>query len=207
MKNTLTLGFGTMMLSVVLFGFLAYIVARTHYFARWAFALVTWIPFMIPGIILGYMFFPLRTPVSQFLYGGKILLVLIVALTTMTFAVQILKSSLLQLGGDLEEAGRVMDGSFSFTLRRIVVPLMLPTAAVVAVMVFGSVNRQVSSIVLLTTAQSEPLSVLQLGYLMSEDFSAASVVGTILVGLGLTLAIAVRKLGYRFGAQYLEGRL
>ena len=42
---------------------------------------------------------------------------------------------------------------------------------------------------------------------MSEDFSAASVVGTILVGLGLTLAIAVRKLGYRFGAQYLEGRL
>jgi len=74
-------------------------------------------------------------------------------------------------------------------------------------MVFGSVNRQVSSIVLLTTAQSEPLSVLQLGYLMSEDFSAASVVGTILVGLGLTLAIAVRKLGYRFGAQYLEGRL
>jgi len=162
---------------------------------------------MIPGIILGYMFFPLRTPVLQFLYGGKILLVLIVALTTMTFAVQILKSSLLQLGGDLEEAGRVMDGSFSFTLRRIVVPLMLPTAAVVAVMVFGSANRQVSSIVLLTTAQSEPLSVLQLGYLMSEDFSAASVVGTILVGLGLTLAIAVRKLGYRFGAQYLEGRL
>jgi iron(III) transport system permease protein len=209
MKNTLTLGFGTMTVSVILFGFLAYIVARTHYFARWAFDLVTWIPFMIPGIILGlgYMFFSLRTPFLQFLYGSKILLVLILALTTMTFAVQILKSTLLQLGPDLEEAGRVMGGSFWFTLRRIVVPLMLPTAAVVAVMVFGSVNRQVSSIVLLTTAQSEPLSILQLGYLMSEDFSAASVVGTILVGLGLTLAIAVRKLGYRFGAQYLEGRL
>ena len=209
MKNSLTLGFGTMTLSVVLFGFLAYIIARTNYFARWAFDLVTWIPFMIPGIILGlgYMFFSLRTPFLQFLYGSKILLVLILALTTMTFAVQILKSTLLQLGPDLEEACRVMGGSFWFTLRRIVVPLMLPTAAVVAVMVFGSVNRQVSSIVLLTTAQSEPLSVLQLGYLMAEDFSAASVVGTILVGLGLTLAIAVRKLGYRFGAQHLEGRL
>jgi iron(III) transport system permease protein len=209
MKNTLTLGFGTMTVSVVLFGFLAYIVARTHYFARWAFDLMTWIPFMIPGIILGlgYMFFSLRNPLLQFLYGSKSLLVLILALTTMTFAVQILKGSLLQLGGDLEEAGRVMGGSFWFTLRRIVVPLMLPTAAVVAVMVFGSVNRQVSSIVLLTTAQSEPLSVLQLGYLISEDFSAASVVGTILVGLGLTLAIALRKLTYRYGAQHIEGHL
>ena len=164
---------------------------------------------MIPGIILGlgYLFFSLRTPFLQFLYGSKILLVLILALTTMTFAVQILKSSLLQLGSDLEEAGRVVGGSFWFTLRRIVVPLMLPTAAVVAVMVFGSVNRQVSSIVLLTTAKSEPLSVLQLGYLMAEDYSAAAVVGTILVGLGLILAIAVRKLGYQFGAQDAEGRL
>jgi iron(III) transport system permease protein len=192
-----------------LFGFLAYVIARTDYFARSAFDLVTWLPFMIPGIILGlgYLFFSLRTPFLQFLYGSKILLVLILALTTMTFAVQILKSSLLQLGPDLEEAGRVMGGSFWFTLRRIVVPLMLPTAAVVAVMVFGSVNRQVSSIVLLTTAKSEPLSVLQLGYLMAEDYSAGAVVGTILVGLGLILAIAVRRLGYRFGAQYAEGRL
>ena len=202
-KNTIMLGFGTMALSVILFGFLAYVIARTDYFARSAFDLVTWLPFMIPGIILGlgYLFFSLRVAL-QFLYGSKILLVLILALTTMTFAVQILKSSLLQLGPDLEEAGRVMGGSFWFTLRRIVVPLMLPTAAVVAVMVFGSVNRQVSSIVLLTTAKSEPLSVLQLGYLMAEDYSAGAVVGTILVGLGLILAIAVRRLGYRFGAQY-----
>lgn len=209
LENTLILGFGTMALSVVLFGFLAYIIVRTDYFARWAFDLVTWIPFMIPGIILGlgYLFFALQTPFLQFLYGSKILLVLILGLTTMTFAVQILKSSLLQLGSDLEEAGRVMGGSFWFTLRHIVVPLMLPTAAVVAVMVFGSVNRQVSSIVLLTTAKSEPLSVLQLGYLMAEDYSAGAVVGTILVGLGLILAIAVRRLGYRFGAQHVEGRL
>jgi hypothetical protein len=34
---------------------------------------------------------------------------------------------------------------------------------------------------------------------MAEDYSAASVVGTILVGLGVILAVAVKKAGYQFG--------
>jgi iron(III) transport system permease protein len=84
-------------------------------------------------------------------------------------------------------------------LRHILLPLMLPTLAAVAVMVFGAVSRQVGSIVLLTTGESEPLSIMQLGYLMAEDYSAASVVGSILVGLGVLLALVVRKSGYQFG--------
>lgn len=202
LNNTMVLGLGTMAVSIVACGLLAYVIARTNYFARWAFDLVTWLPFMIPGIVLslGYMFFSLDTPLMQFFYGTKFLLVVILALTVMTFSVQMMKSTLLQLGFDLEEAGRVNGGSRWFTARHILIPLMLPTAAVVAVMVFGSVSRQVGSIVLLTTAESEPLSVLQLGYLRSEDYSAASVVGTILAGLGIVLAMMVRKSGYKFGA-------
>ena len=201
-KNTLMLGFGTMAVALVVHGLLAYVIARTNYFLRWAFDLVTWLPFMIPGIVLslGYMFFSLHSAFTQFFYGSRALLILILALTVMTFAVQMLKSALLQLGADLEEAGRVNGGSFWFTLRRIVIPLMLPTTAVVAVMVFGSVSRQVGSIVLVTTGDTEPLSVLQLGYLMAEDYSAAAVVGTLLVAMGVLLAVLVRKSGQQFGA-------
>src|SRR5262249_43670573 len=195
LKNTLTLGLATTVLAVVFFSLIAYIVARTDYFLRWAYDLITWLPFMIPGIVLslGYMFFSLSNSFTQFLYGTKYLLVLILALTVMTFSVQMLKSSFLQLGADLEEAGRVNGGSFGYTMRHILVPLMLPTMAAVAVMVFGAVRRQVGSIVLLTTTGTEPLS------LMAEDYSAASVVGSILVGLGVLLALVVRKSGYQFG--------
>jgi iron(III) transport system permease protein len=195
------LGLATMVLAVVFFSLIAYIIARTDYFLRWAYDLITWLPFMIPGIVLslGYMFFSLSNSFTQFLYGTKYLLVLILALTVMTFSVQMLKSSFLQLGADLEEAGRVNGGSFGYTMRHILVPLMLPTMAAVAVMVFGAVSRQVGSIVLLTTSDTEPLSIMQLGYLMAEDYSAASVVGSILVGLGVLLALVVRKSGYQFG--------
>jgi iron(III) transport system permease protein len=202
LRNTLTLGFATMAVSVVAYSLIAYVIARTNYFLRWAFDLLTWLPFMIPGIVLslGYMFFSLHSSLTQYLYGTKILLVLILALTVMTFSVQMLKSTFLQLGADLEEAGRVNGGSFWFTLRHILLPLMLPALAVVAVMVFGSVSRQVGSIVLLTTGESEPLSVRQLGYLMAEDYSAASVVGSLLVAMGVLLAVLVRKSGRQFNA-------
>jgi iron(III) transport system permease protein len=201
LKNSLTLGVATMVVALVFFSLIAYIIARTDYFLRWAYDLITWLPFMIPGIVLslGYLFFSLNNSVTQFLYGTKYLLVVILALTVMTFSVQMLKSSFLQLGTDLEEAGRVNGGSFGYTVRHILVPLMLPTLAAVAVMVFGAVSRQVGSIVLLTTGDSEPLSIVQLGYLMAEDYSAASVVGSILVGLGVLLALVVRRSGYQLG--------
>ena len=158
---------------------------------------------MIPGIVLslGYMFFSLHSSFTQYFYGTKFILVLILALTVMTFSVQMLKSTFLQLGADLEEAGRVNGGSFWFTLRHILLPLMLPATAVVAVMMFGSVSRQVGSIVLLTTGESEPLSVLQLGYLMAEDYSAG--VGRrqpCWSAMGVLLAVLVRKSGQQFGA-------
>ena len=201
LKNTLVLGFSTMAIAIVAYGLLAYVIARTQYVLRWAFDLVTWLPFMVPGIVLslGYMFFALHSSFTQYVYGTKLLLVLILALTVMTFSVQMLKSTFLQLGADLEEAGRVNGGSFWFTLRHILLPLMLPAIAVVAVMVFGSVSRQVGSIVLLTTGESEPLSVLQMGYLMAEDYSAAAVVGTLLVSMGVLLALLARKSGQQFG--------
>ena len=201
LKNTLVLGFSTMAIAIVAYGLLAYVIARTQYVLRWAFDLVTWLPFMVPGIVLslGYMFFALHSSFTQYVYGTKFLLVLILALTVMTFSVQMLKSTFLQLGADLEEAGRVNGGSFWFTFRHILLPLMLPAVAVVAVMVFGSVSRQVGSIVLLTTGESEPLSVLQMGYLMAEDYSAAAVVGTLLVSMGVLLALLARKSGQQFG--------
>jgi iron(III) transport system permease protein len=202
LKNTLILGIATMAVSVFAYSLIAYVIARTNYFLRWAFDLVTWLPFMIPGIVLslGYMFFSLHSSFTQYFYGTKFILVVILSITVMTFSVQMLKSTFLQLGADLEEAGRVNGGSFWFTLRHILLPLMLPATAVVAVMVFGSVSRQVGSIVLLTTGESEPLSVLQLGYLMAEDYSAASVVGSLLVAMGVLLAVLVRRSGQQFGA-------
>jgi iron(III) transport system permease protein len=199
--NTLMLAGGTAVAAVLVYSVMAYVAVRTRYALRWAFDILTWVPFTIPGIILGlaYLVFVLDTPVFRPIYGSMLLLVMISTLAVMTVTMQLLKGTMLQLSFDLEEASRTLGGGWWYTFRRVVVPLVTPAVMVAGVMAFASAARQVAVIVPLTTSQTEPLAVLQLGYLMAENRSAASVVGTVTVLLTVGAALLVRSIGARHG--------
>lgn len=201
LNNMLILGFGSMIVSVIVYGLMAYISVRTRYFARGAFDILTWIPFTIPGLVLGlgYFLMVLNTPVINQLYGTIFVIIFVQTLSAMTVSMQILKSNMLQLGFDLEEAGRALGGSWWYGFRRIITPLMIPSVVLVGVMAFGSAARNVSDIVLLTTSKTEPLGIVMLGYLMGEDKSAATVVGTIIVIIVGIIAFMARLFGFRIG--------
>ena len=70
--NTLILGGGSAALAIVVYSVMAYVTVRTRFAARWAFDVLTWVPFTIPGIVLGlaYLLFVLQTPVLKPLYGS-----------------------------------------------------------------------------------------------------------------------------------------
>jgi len=199
--NTLVLGIGTAAAAVLLYSVMAYVTVRTRFAARWAFDILTWVPFTIPGIILGlaYLLFVLQTPVLKGLYGSTGLLIGVCTLSVMTVAMQVLKTNMLQLSYDLEEASRTLGGSWWYTFRRIVVPLVMPAVVTIAVMTFATAARQVAVIVPLTTGPTEPLAILQLGYLQGENRSAASVVGTVIVLLTTAAALITRAIGARSG--------
>jgi iron(III) transport system permease protein len=192
--NTLWLAGGTALAGIAVYGIMAYVTVRTRFAARWAFDVLTWVPFTIPGIVLGlaYLLFVLETPLLKPLYGSIGLLVVVSTLSVMTVTMQLLKSNMLQLSLDLEEASRTLGGSWWYTFRRIVVPLLMPAIVVAGVMSFATAARQVSVIVPLATSQTEPLAILQLGYLMAENRSAASVVGAVTVLLTLSAAAIIR---------------
>ncbi len=199
--NTVILGTGTAAAAVLLYSIMAYVTVRTRFAARWAFDVLTWVPFTIPGIILGlaYLLFVLQTPLLKGLYGSMGLLVGVCTFSVMTVAMQVLKTNMLQLSYDLEEASRTLGGSWWYTFRRIVVPLVMPAVVTIAVMTFATAARQVAVIVPLTTGPTEPLAILQLGYLQGEDRSAASVVGTVIVLLTTAAALVTRAIGSRSG--------
>ena len=75
-----------------------------------------------PGIILGlaYLLFVIQTPLMRPLYGSMALLVVVSTLSVMTITMQLLKSNMLQLSFDLEEASRTLGGTWWYTFRRIV---------------------------------------------------------------------------------------
>jgi iron(III) transport system permease protein len=204
LRNTLVLGISTTLLGLLLFSVVAYSSIRAPHRLRFALDFVSWLPFVIPGVILGlgYLWFVLDVAVLSPLYGTVGVLILVSLLAAMTLGVQMLKSALLQLGNDFEEAGRVVGGSWHRTFTGIVLPLVSPTVAVVILMIFAMTIRQVSTIVLLSTGSSTPLSVLQLEFLYGGSVGPAAVVGSMIVLIGLAAAalclfIATRLRGGR----------
>jgi iron(III) transport system permease protein len=198
--NTLVISVGSALLAMVAFTGLAYIIVRSRFRARGLLDFLVWLPSTFPGIILGlgFLWLFLGTWFLRPLYGTTFLLILVAALGGMTLTTQIVKANMLQLGAELEEASRASGAAWWVTLRRVVLPLIAPTVAVVGVLGFSFAARTTGSIALLSTATNQPLSMLQLTMAASSQYGPASVVGVFLMLLTVGAALIARALGLRF---------
>lgn len=199
--NTLMLGGLAALFGALWYALVAYISVRTRYSARGVLDFLSWLPASLPGIILGlallWMF--LNVPLFQPLYGTIIVLVVACILNSISTGVQLIKSNMVQLGNDLEEASFVAGGSWLLTFRRIVLPLLAPVLIAVGLLTFVSAARNVSTIAMLVTADSRPLAMLQVDHIVDGTFESAAVVGVLIVLLTFGVAVIARAIGQRFG--------
>jgi iron(III) transport system permease protein len=197
--NTLILAVGTAVAAVVVHSLIAYIAVRTRYAGRRALDVISWLPFTVPGIILGlallWLFLDVR--LLRPLYGTMAVLIIAGVIAGMPLGVQIIKSGLLQLGSELEEASRIAGGSWWATYRRIVLRLMAPTLVAVGMITFVGAARNIGNIALLATSANRPLSILQLDYIAQRKLEAAVVVACIIMVISLAGALLARLAGLR----------
>jgi iron(III) transport system permease protein len=203
LKNTLVLAGATAMLSVVLFTLIAYIVIRTNFVGRFALDMVSWLPSTLPGIILGLGLLSvfLGTPFLRPLYGSMFLLIIATVISSMTLGVQVIKGALMQLAVELEEAAKVAGGSAWNSFRDIVLPIITPSLLLVGTLSFIAAARNVSTVALISTSRTRPLSLLQLDFLVESRYESAAVVGIIVVALTAGVALVARLLGLRAGIE------
>jgi len=201
LRNTLVLAVGTAVVAIVVHSLIAYIIVRTRYAGRRLLDFVSWLPFTVPGIILGLalLWLFLGVAILRPLYGTTAVLVIAGVIAGMPLGVQIIKSGLMQLGGELEEASRIAGASWWATYRRIVLRLMAPTLLAVGMITFVGAARNIGSFALLTTTANRPLSMLQLDYVAQRKFEEAVVVACIIMFVSLAGALLARLLGLRGG--------
>jgi len=199
LHNTVILAVGTALASVLVHSIIAYVAVRTRYRPRRALDVISWLPFTVPGIILGLalLWLFLSVDLLRPLYGTSALLVIAGVIAGMPLGVQVIKSGLLQLGGELEEASRIAGASWWTTYRRIVLRLMAPTLAATAMIAFVGAARNIGNFALLSTSANRPLSILQLDYIAERKFEEAVVVACIIMLLSLAGALVARSLGLR----------
>ncbi|EHS59916.1 ABC transporter permease [Paenibacillus sp. Aloe-11] len=127
---------------------LAWIMSNTR-LARWRWLdVVLLIPFMTPPYIgsMGWILFMQKNGYlvqllpelhvfmsSFFSFGG---MVMIMSLHLFPFLYLLLRGALVRIGGSLEEAGAVMGGNFWYRFRRIILPLLLSSYGMGALLIF-----------------------------------------------------------------------
>jgi iron(III) transport system permease protein len=201
--NTAIVAGATAFMSVILCSLIAYFVVRSRYAGRAALDFLSWLPFSIPGILLGVglLYVVLGNPVLRLLYGGLTVLVVALVIAHMTFGTQILKAAMVQLSTGLEEAARMSGASWWVSFRTVVAPILMPTLVLVGTVNFIAAARDISSIALLASNDTKTLSLLQLDYLVDGRSESAAVVSCIVILITTGLAILARVAGLEIGLQ------
>jgi iron(III) transport system permease protein len=203
MWNTLAIGLGSGLVGIFFYSLIAYVIVKTRYRGRWLLDFLSWLPWSIPGILLGIalLWTFLQTKIFLPIYGTIYLLMIAMIIKSMPIGTQLIKSVLLQLGNELEEASKVCGGNWFDTFRRVILPLIMPALITVGLISFISAARDISTVVLLGSGKSRTLSLLMLDFAAGAEFEKATVVAVIIVAMVVGAALLARALGGQVGVR------
>jgi iron(III) transport system permease protein len=162
-------------------------------------SLLSYVPFLIPGIAFGAAFIAqFGAPIGPFpsLYGTFAILVVAGIAASLPFAFQTSRSALGQAAGDLEEAAVIAGAGTARRLGRIVFPLASRGIVSGGILVFVTMVRDLSLVVLLVTPATPLLSVMTYRY-ASEGFAQSA--------NAITLVIAIVSVAATLLARRLQG--
>ena len=182
--NTLLLGLLGATATMVLGGLVAYVLVRTRFAVRRVLEVLAWLPWMMPGMVLGVGFLwayaLLPGPIQ--LYGT--LWALLVAYVTLgtPLAVRTMSGAFAQLAYDLEECSRVHGAAWWTTFRRILLALAWPSFAVGFILIFFVILRELSASILLYSVGNEVLAVVVMRLWTEGKAGQVSVIALVMLG-------------------------
>ena len=185
--NTMLLGLVGATATMLLGGIVAYITTRTLWRGRRLIDVLAWLPWMMPGMVLGIGFLwgfamlPHEIPIYGTLWA---LLLAYIALGT-PVAVRVTSAAYQQIATDIEECSRVHGAGWWQTFGRILVALAWPAFAVGWVLIFFGIMRELSASILLYAPGTEVLSVVMLKLWVSGKPEEVSVIGLVMLALVL----------------------
>jgi iron(III) transport system permease protein len=195
LKNSLTLGVFGATLGVVLAILIAYVIVKVRTPAAGILESLSFLSFSFPGIVIGvgFMWFFVRTPLYSTLWA---LMIGYIA-TYLPYGIRPLSSAFIQIHSHLEESSRVCGASPFQTLRRIVIPLLIPGIVSGWILMATMFLRELTLSVVLSRPGTEVLAVQILRFAEDGLWGKLSALGIIMIGISSTLVLGVTYLGKR----------
>jgi iron(III) transport system permease protein len=204
-RNSLIIASAASVVTVLLYSMLAYALTRYRSPVLRLVDTFAWSPYAVPGVLmsLALLWLFLATPLRSVLYGTVIGLAAAFVFRAAPLSTQFFKTSLLQIGPEVEEAARTCGAAWLRMYWKVVLPMLAPTAVTVGLITFLSAIYDISTPVLLYNAGSRPLSILMLEYSFSGARERGAAIGVILTVAVLLILLASRSLGYRLTRERL----
>jgi iron(III) transport system permease protein len=193
LKNSLILGLGGATLGIVLSIFVAYVIVKVRTKAAGILESLSFLSFSFPGIVIGvgFMWFFVRTPLYATLWA---LLIGYVA-TYLPYGIRPLSSAFVQIHSHLEESSRVCGASPFYTLRRIVIPLLIPGIMSGWILMATMFVRELTLSVVLSRPGTEVLAVQILRFAEDGLWGKLSALGIMMIIISSSLVVAASLIG------------
>lgn len=200
-KNSILLGLGSASVVMVLTLFASWVLVRTKMRGRWLLDILTTLPLLFPGIVMGlailrfYLFVPI--PV----YGTLWILLIAFVTRYIPYGIRYTHSGLLQLHKELEEAAYTAGASWGNCMRRIILPLMTPSFLGGWVFIFLLSAKELSMSVLLVSPQTPVVSVAIFELWENAQVGELAAFGVIWTTILVSVAILYYLIARRYGIQ------
>lgn len=203
LKNSLVIGLGVGVVGLAVYAMIAYVIVRTQMPARAMVSILAWLPWAVPGILLGVamLWLLLSLPGMSLLYGTFAPLILVLIIKEMPIGTHMMKAAFGQISKELEEASWACGAGRFTTFWRISLPLVTPTLISIFAIVLIAALRDISTTILLVTAKTRPLSILMLEYSRGGQLEVASILGVMITTVAVAMAMMTRRLGSRISIE------
>jgi iron(III) transport system permease protein len=204
-RNSLVMAGLASLAAMLVYSMLAYALTRYRSSTLRVVDGLVWAPWAVPGVLLSLalLWLFLLTPARTVLYGSVVGLAVAFVLRAAPLSTSLFKTSLMQIGPEVEEAARTCGAAWLRMYWRVVVPLLAPAAVTVGLITFLSAIYDISTPVLLYNAGSRPLSILMLEYSFAGARERGAAIGVLLTILVLLILLFARTFGYRLSRERL----
>ena len=196
LKNSLLLGVAGATLGVLLSIFVAYVIVKVRSTASGVLESLSYLSFSFPGIVIGigFMWFFVQTPLYATLWA---LLIGYIAIY-MPYGIRPLSSAFVQIHAHLEESSRVCGASPLTTMRRIMVPLLVPGIVSAWILMATMFVRELTLSVVLSRPGTEVLAVQILRFAEDGLWGKLSALGIMMILVSTSLVVVATLVGARF---------
>ncbi len=193
LKNSLFLGVVGATIGTALSIFVSYVIVKIRSTAAGILESLSFLSFSFPGIVIGvgFMWFFVRTPI----YGTITALLIGYIATYLPYGIRPISSAFVQIHSHLEESSRVCGAGPFYTMRRIVIPLLIPGIVSGWILMASMFLRELTLSVVLSRPGTEVLAVQILHFAEDGMWGQLSALGIIMIFISSALVILAAVVG------------